>query len=278
MAILDVEFFSRSLMRNVSFKAVLPNDKQSMACGEKLKTLYLLNGVFGSGKDWLMQSCLQEMAERKKLALILPNGENSFYIDRPEAGQLFSTFISKELVEFTRSVFPLSVKKEDTFIAGLSMGGYGALINGLNHPETFSWIGAFSPALVIDNALHSTNDPKVPILSRRSYFESIFGNLDNLSGSAWDYHALAADPKTSADFQHIFLSCGKQDFLYPEVKSFAKELDPNRFDVMVYFDEGDHNWDFWRTCLTRFFDQLPLDQNASYIGSGQALSMHEIQY
>ncbi len=274
MAVLDVEFFSRALMRNVSFKAVLPNDKQHMHGNDKLKTLYLLNGIFGSGKDWLMQTTLQEMAERKKLAVILPNGENRFYVDHVQSGSLYSTYIAEELVAFTRSIFPLSCAQEDTYIAGLSMGGYGALVNGLNHPETFSMIGAFSPALIIEDAVRSVEDSSLPLINRRSYYASLFGDLDQLKGSIWDYDRLIED-ETS---QFVFLACGKQDFLYPQVSRFAQKLDGAPIRSEIVFEDGDHNWDFWRPCLEKFIDLLPLDPNACYIGSGQACSMEDILY
>lgn len=92
---------------------------------------------------------LRAHSELKGIAVVIPNGENAFYLDKPAYNDNFSTFVSKELVDFTRSVLPLSDKPEDTFVGGISMGGFGSLCNGLTHPETFSMIAAFSPALNI---------------------------------------------------------------------------------------------------------------------------------
>ena len=64
------------------------------------------------------------------LALVVVTGDRSFYVDKPEWGDNYGKFIGEELVEITRSLLPLSRKKEDTFIGGISMGGFGALING----------------------------------------------------------------------------------------------------------------------------------------------------
>lgn len=78
----------------------------------------------------------------------MPSGENRFYLDDEKSGELYGEFIGKELVEFTRKLFPLSDKREDTFIAGLSMGGYGAIRNGLKYAENFGCVIGLSAALV----------------------------------------------------------------------------------------------------------------------------------
>ncbi len=82
-------------------------------------------GLCERNTDW-------RWAEEKNLAVIMPSGDNQFYIDKEDTEEYYGEYVGKELVEFTRKMFPLSEKKEDTFIAGLSMGGYGALINGLS--------------------------------------------------------------------------------------------------------------------------------------------------
>ena len=81
------------------------------------------------------------------VAVVVCDGENSFYTDDEQRGAMFSRYVGQELVEVTRSVLPLSRRREDTYIAGISMGGYGALINGLRYPDTFGRIAMLSPAL-----------------------------------------------------------------------------------------------------------------------------------
>ena len=93
---------------------------------------------------------IQAWAEANDLAVIMPSGENRFYLDDEKSGELYGEFIGKELVEFTRKLFPLSDKREDTFIAGLSMGGYGAIRNGLKYAENFGCVIGLSAALVHD--------------------------------------------------------------------------------------------------------------------------------
>ena len=135
MATIQVNFMSKSLMRTVDIQVILPVDKFDFfeavpPATKPFKTLYLLNGVFGDYHDWIKSTRIALWAEENNLAVVMPAGENMFYVDSPGIGTAYSTFIGKELVEITRKMFPLSSKCEDTFIGGLSMGGYGALYNG----------------------------------------------------------------------------------------------------------------------------------------------------
>lgn len=128
MAFIEMNFMSEALMRTVTVNVILPADKLMPPGVPKLelrpfKTLYLLNGVMGNHTDWMNATNIQAMAEEKNLAVVMPGGENMFYLDHEDIHALYGEFVGKELVEFTRKIFPLSDKKEDTFIGGLSMGG-----------------------------------------------------------------------------------------------------------------------------------------------------------
>ncbi|MBQ8081641.1 MAG: acetylesterase, partial [Clostridia bacterium] len=131
MAILQMNFFSAALMRTVDAVCVIPNDKRGFD-GKKLisretpmKTLYLLHGLYGSQLDWLTRTRIARLADAKNLAVIMPAGENKFYSDR-RAHDHFGRFVGQDLVEYSRDLFHLSDRREDTYIAGLSMGGFGA--------------------------------------------------------------------------------------------------------------------------------------------------------
>ena len=148
MAIIEVNFISKCLMRVVTFNAIIPVDKfgpQAENAEQKpLKTLYLLHGIFGNYTDWVNGTRIQAWAEANDLAVIMPPVK-PLLPRRRKSGELYGEFIGKELVEFTRKLFPLSDKREDTFIAGLSMGGYGAIRNGLKYAETLAVSSVFPP-------------------------------------------------------------------------------------------------------------------------------------
>ena len=149
MALIQCNFFSKALMRTVPIQVVLPTDKfvgpQGIQPEGPFKTLYLLHGIMGNYTDWVSGTRVQSWAQDRNLAVVMPSGDNSFYVDNPKSSANYGTFIGKELVDFTRRTFPLSRKREDTFIGGLSMGGFGSIVNGLQNPETFGAVCAFPP-------------------------------------------------------------------------------------------------------------------------------------
>ena len=106
---------------------------------KEYKTLYLLHGLLGNYTDWVTRTRIQEWAEAKNLVVVMPSGDNSFYVDQEVKNNDFGIFIGTELIEVTRKMFHLSNRRDDTFIAGLSMGGFGALRNGLKYYSKF-WI------------------------------------------------------------------------------------------------------------------------------------------
>ena len=178
MALIRADIFSKSMMRTITINAIVPVGKLSfpgMPVREKkpFKTLYLLHGIFGNYTDWVSGTRIQRWAEDNNLAVIMPSGENKFYVDNVDSNDLGSSFI-KELVEVTRELFPLSDKKEDTFIGGLSMGGYGAIVNGLKYYDTFGYIIGLSSGLLLEGIYKSNNDAPI-FMQRKSYYESIFG-------------------------------------------------------------------------------------------------------
>lgn len=270
MALVKVDFISKSLARTVTINAIIPVDKMSRPgtpLPEKktsFKTLYLLHGILGNYTDWVSGTRIQRWAQDKDLAVIMPSGENGFYVDNAGRSDLkYGQFIGEELVEFTRDLFHLSRKREDTFIAGLSMGGYGAIRNGLKYSDTFSCIGGFSSALILENAKNSTEDTPFA-MGRRSYFESIFGDISKLDSSDNDYKALVLQLKKSGkSIPKMYLCCGKDDGLLKSNQDYRDFLIEQ--GVELYYEEGpgSHEWDFWDTYIKKFIDWLPLDYNAS---------------
>ena len=136
-----------------SFTAVLSND---VAWGtdsnphfqRPTKSVYLLHGFSGCDTDWFVNAPLGEIANRFNVNFFLPNGDNNFYLDQPQTGCKYASYVGKEFVEYTRKKFGLSDKREDTAIGGLSMGGFGSLHTAFLFPETFGKVIALSSALI----------------------------------------------------------------------------------------------------------------------------------
>lgn len=272
MAIIEVNFISKCLMRTVTFNAIIPVDKfgpQAENAEQKpLKTLYLLHGIFGNYTDWVNGTRIQAWAEANDLAVIMPSGENRFYLDDEKSGELYGEFIGKELVEFTRKLFPLSDKREDTFIAGLSMGGYGAIRNGLKYVENFGCVIGLSAALVHDTWKDADNS--APIFTfRRSYYEAIFGEYDKVKGSDKDPKALLLKLKEEGrPVPKMYLCCGTEDGLVTANRDFRDFLNENGVDLTYVEGPGKHDWVFWDTYIKKVLDWLPLNRTGAGINSG----------
>ena len=272
MAIIEVNFISKCLMRTVTFNAIIPVDKfgpQAENAEQKpLKTLYLLHGIFGNYTDWVNGTRIQAWAEANDLAVIMPSGENRFYLDDEKSGELYGEFIGKELVEFTRKLFPLSDKRDDTFIAGLSMGGYGAIRNGLKYAENFGCVIGLSAALVHDTWKDADNS--APIFTfRRNYYEAIFGEYDKVKGSDKDPKALLLKLKEEGrPVPKMYLCCGTEDGLVTANRDFRDFLNENGVDLTYVEGPGKHDWVFWDTYIKKVLDWLPLNRTGAGINSG----------
>jgi S-formylglutathione hydrolase FrmB len=142
MSLLQVSFRSAALHRKVPMQVILPSDAEIGSAGP-FKTLYLLHGLMDNCQGWTSNTRIERWAMERNLAVVMPSAENSFYVDMPYGSSCFGDFgvyVGKELVEMTRKMFRPSLNREDTFIAGLSMGGFGALRNGLKYSDTFGYI------------------------------------------------------------------------------------------------------------------------------------------
>ena len=144
MASITLSFHSEALERTVPLRALVPLEDAPRV---PMPAMYLLHGLYGSEQDWFQYTRVMLWARAKGLAVFCPAGENGFYVNQADTGEAYMRYVGEELPAFTRRLFPLSSRREDTFIAGLSMGGYGALNAGLTYPETFGKVAALSAAL-----------------------------------------------------------------------------------------------------------------------------------
>lgn len=254
MALIQVNYMSRALYRIVPLNVILPVDRFDAATNRylasenhKFKTLYLLHGLLGNYTDWISQTRIQKWAEEKNLAVVMPSGDNSFYFRSRTPWNDYESFIGDELVSITRKMFPLSDKREDTFIAGLSMGGYGALRNGIVFSDTFGYIAGLS------SAIHIFEDTSE---------EADIGLFDNLEeASKTDLNPWVAVKDMISDKRSIpkfYMACGTRDEFLGINRDFRDYLRSN--DIDVTWDEEDygHEWDFWDSQIKKVLDWLPL--------------------
>lgn len=252
MAIGTFEFFSNCLRRNVTFKIILPNDvdgSNNEHYKRPMKTLYLLHGYCGMCADWIWQSAIVDIAGRYNLCVVLPSGENSFYLDGRETGRQYGTFTGQELVDYARKTFTLSQRREDTFVGGFSMGGFGAIHIGLKYNHTFSKLFAFSSALIV----HGIKDMQPGSdngVANYDYYKMVFGDLAEIESNESNPEELVRRILSRGDVMpEIYMACGGEDYLLKENKRFAAFLTEQKVDVDFKESPGFHNYDFWNQYL-----------------------------
>ena len=260
MAFLDVHCFSDTLGLTVSFYVLLPQSSArqiGMAGGggrEQYPTLYLLHGLSDDHTIWMRRTAIERYAAARNVAVVMPCVARSYY-QNMASGPKYWTFLSEELPALCRSWFPLSAAREDTFAAGLSMGGYGALRLGLSFPGKFAAVASLSGALDLRQRLSDLERSDFPI--DRQEWVGIFGNAEAAGGISADLFSLAetATPGTSPA---LYLCCRTEDYLLGDNRAFHEHLDHRGIAHTYEESPGTHEWGYWDQQIQRVLDWLPL--------------------
>jgi putative tributyrin esterase len=243
MALLRCEFFSDVLGLNLTMTVILPQATSSQigvqgaAAAGGFPTLYLLHGLSDDDSIWQRYTSIERYVAPLGLAVVMPQVHRSFYADE-RSGHRYWTFLSEELPEVVGSFFRVSDRREDTFVAGLSMGGYGAFKWALRQPHRFAAAASLSGAIDIVS-IRRTREPK-PV--DPDLFDRVFG--DRLEGTDDDLLWLLdrADPAT---LPRLYLCCGTEDALYPHSVTFRDACQARGIPLTVDFGPGDHEWAYW---------------------------------
>lgn len=248
MAYGNLDFFSESLKRVTSIKYILPNEKDS-AKSDKMKLLILLHGYNGNNSDWILNSLICQLAERFHTCVIMPSGENSFYLDRPETGAKYATFVGEELPLYIRKTFSVTTEKAKTWIGGFSMGGFGALHTALQFPENFGKVFALSSALIVEEVINMKPGSNNGV-ANYEYFSSVFGEPKMLEHSVNNPKELVRNlVKNKSTIPEILMACGTEDFLLAQNRDFDKFLTENNVPHQYFESKGNHNFEFWNEYL-----------------------------
>ncbi len=243
---MEVTFASDALMRWTDISVILPFEtagRTDRVIPEKFPTLYLLHGYSGNHKDWPTFSNIRRYAEDYNMAVVMMNGENSFYVDNPDLGLTYGSFI-RELVDVTRKMFPLSDRREDTYIGGFSMGGFGAARNGYFYSDIFSKIISLSGAFIVDDVAAKPMGPSAGIAGPE-YYKRVFGDFDQLLESDKNPIYCAKQAKERGNLPEIFQACGTEDFVLENNRRFKNDLEQLGITVEYHEAEGNHDWKFW---------------------------------
>lgn len=256
MALFQCRFFSEVLGLSTSMTVILPEPAQSQigmsapGVAGPYPTLYLLHGMSDDDSIWLRRTSIERYVSGMGLAVVMPQVDLSFYADMAH-GNRYWTFVSEELPRLCRSFFPLSERREDTFVAGLSMGGYGAFKLALRKPEMFAAAASLSGALDIA----SRHQELLPLF-QRIFGESGPQGTDNDLLTLLD--PLAKDMQEGKPVPRLFQCCGTEDFLYEDNQTFRKACACAGLSLTYEEGPGSHEWGYWDAKIQDVLKWLPL--------------------
>lgn len=266
MAIFQCTIYSEKLMQNTQVNVILPlpnvsnmedGDNLPLPAGaQKYQTLWLLHCGTGDQNEFLRFSRIEEYAQKKLLAVVMPNVGNSYYCNLPHGGGYYD-YYTEELPRIMRAVFPLSEKREDNFIGGASMGGFGAFAAALRNPGNYAAAFSLSGGLIFRDSDFGRNVEKWQLNVNRT----IFGEHEEYyNAHIHDLETMANDFAATGRTQPLLYAVnGKQDGITSESTPRAITALKNAGLTITYVEEdGGHGWDLWDPQLRKILDWLPL--------------------
>lgn len=253
MALLDIDFYSYTLGMDTTMKVLLPEKRQQAPVldpDKKYPVLYLLHGHSDDDSGWIRKSGIELLVRDRDLIVVMPNGHRSFYSNGKETHR-YLDYIAHELPVVAANFLPASIKREDSSIAGISMGGYGAFKAALTYPERYYAAGSISGALypydVVEaskcSGMFSTPDFE-------EQFHRIFGSPEAFEAGEDNLEILlrnCLDEKKQ--MPRLFECVGTEDPLYESSRRFLQALENAKTECCYIEKNGGHNWDFWNQMI-----------------------------
>jgi putative tributyrin esterase len=256
MAVLRCDFFSDALSLSTSMTVILPQPTTGQvgmtgrSGGAPPPVLYLLHGMSDDSTTWLRRTSIERYVAPLGLAVVMPQVHRSYYTDEVYGGRYW-TFLTEELPALVSRFFRVSDRREETFVAGLSMGGYGAFKWALREPHRFAAAASLSGALDVAGASTGRFRPEDPRM-----FDRLFDG-EPVAGSANDLMALLRRAKP-AELPALGLWCGTEDGLLPANQRFLTLAETTGVELDVTLGPGEHEWGYWDAVIQQVLAWLPL--------------------
>ena len=247
MALIRIDHVPETVKVNLPLNVILPDPgKMGGVPVAKRKVLYLLHGLSDDASAWQRYSSIETLAAAYGLVVVMPSVGRSFYIDQPN-GQNYFSYLTEELPQYLADLFGLAPRREDTYIAGCSMGGYGAFKAALLHPERYAAAASLSGVLSLAILQALPDDP------RQKEFALLFGDLGKLAGSEHDPATwLQSAAKNPSLLPRLFIAVSRQEDIYPLSGLFHSACQSLGVQSEYHEEDGAHDWFFWDGQIRRF--------------------------
>lgn len=253
MALMDINFHSMVLGKHHTFKVILPEQLDMFRMDKeikKMRTLLLLHGLSSDDSMFSRYTNVEMYANQHNLAIIMPNADHSFYQNMKYGHSYYDHII--EVWNYAHQILPLSTEREDNFIAGNSMGGFGAFYFAMNEPEKFSKAVMMSASLDLDI---SFLDYEWHDFDGRA----VFGNIDSIEGTAMDTREIlkkAVKSYGKENLPKLYFMCGTEDALIDRTDSYMKFLEDENIHFKYDREPGEHNWSYWDAGIKKGIDWI----------------------
>jgi S-formylglutathione hydrolase FrmB len=232
----DGTFHSQSLGRDIRYRVILPRKYEDRG---RFPVLYLLHGLYGDYLNWDTRTGLESYARNLPFLIVMPDAGNSWYTNSATVpADRFEDFIAKDLIGEIDARYHTIRDRHKRSIAGVSMGGYGAIKLALKYPELFVFAGSLSGAM---NAAQNLDAER---LDFRAKLQEVFGDSQSRVRSENDVFRILKLPD-SAGYPYFYLACGTSDSFLPVNRAFVDKLSSLNVPYEYHETPGGHTWEYW---------------------------------
>lgn len=267
MPSMHIEYYSDTLRIDTGMEVVYPQNTTRTppelrdVIKPPFQVLYLLHGIMRDQSGWIRFTNVEQYVMDMGLVVVMPTTARGHYINQPHGYQWFD-FLTEELPKIVKNMFQISDAKEDTFIAGLSMGGYGAFKAAIERPDLYAAASSLSGVMDIgtmyyDKTLYSDAERLMT-----------FDNKDPRGGKDDILVRLKEQVAAGVKLPPLKMAIGTEDFMYEANKNFYEQT-KDLTDIEYLEEPGGHTWDFWDRNIKRTLDWLPIKQRGEVGGAMQ---------
>lgn len=247
----DHKLQSKLMRREMPYRVIVPVGYNNAANSSvRYPIIYLLHGLTGHFNNWTDRTKLAEYSAQYRVIIVTPEGDNGWYTDSmTAANDKYESYIVQELIPEVDKRFRTITVRKSRAIAGLSMGGYGALKFGLKYPEMFSLAGSFSGALGVTSFTEGSRDSAFV-----KSINEIFGTAGSETRKANDLFGLVRGltPEKTKSLPFLYIDCGTEDFLFQNNRDFVSLLIEKKIPHEFRHLPGAHNWTYWDVQVQEF--------------------------
>ncbi|MGX7052113.1 alpha/beta hydrolase [Leuconostoc palmae] len=259
MANLQVNYYSEILGMDRMMHVILPelsdhNPQWTLADLQDVPVLYLLHGMSGDQDVWTRRTSIERLVRQTSIAIIMPSTDMAWYTNT-QYGMAYFDALVDELPQKVATLFPqLSTSREKNFVAGLSMGGYGAFKMAFSG-QRFSYAASLSGAL-----MGNPNFPERETWKSDAYWQGVFGDLKNFEGSDNDILTLAKKQVSKECLiPKLYAWIGEQDYLFNNNQEAITQIKALGYDILFETSSGEHEWYYWDKQIERILEWLPIN-------------------